>query len=598
MQPPGERAVLLVFAALLAGLVAMQLLYVTRLGADVLYMDSLRLLIQIEEWRRGEISLARLWGLDGSQHRGLLFHGVLMANAQLTGLDVATANRATALVLGAFAGITGWTFLRSTAVAAAGSAAQALRLLVAACIAGICFSLAGYEVLTLEMGLALWLKNLLFVLYFLLHERVLRDGRAGWSAVAMLAGPAIVLLVAMGWSYAFAAAVAGVHVLVILFDRQGRRFAQWLPTAVLLGTLVLYATSRNATGQSAMGTEALQAGMLLKGLALVPHAVGSAVVSSDAARAYGLGTSLLPLAGYLLLAAAAWGLFVRTRRGLLSGSLLPLYMIAYGSVFALSVCIVRGDAGADFVAASRYYMDLLMLPIGVLWLLAEQALVSRGRSAKAASSLASSLLLATLLLSLAGTQWREWKYLLPQRALGFEAMRAATLAGVPDQNSADMLQSPLPHARGGVDILRRKGWSLFMHVPASQRLVECERPVMQGPGWHALEASGTWMAQQATLELPACTCAHELDVYIPPGFSTRQLSVSGGAFADGKSFALEPGVAVSIDFPASSTPVTYALATSAVTVPARDVPGAGDARELAAQWFYSRIDCVPASAAP
>ncbi|MFV3513075.1 hypothetical protein ACNJEI_21320, partial [Mycobacterium tuberculosis] len=59
------------------------------------------------------------------------------------------------------------------------------------------------------------------------------------------------------------------------------------------------------------------------------------------------------------------------RRGA-PGSRLPIYLIAYGALVAFSVTLARGADGPGGVMASRYYMDLVLGLIGVVWIIVRE----------------------------------------------------------------------------------------------------------------------------------------------------------------------------------------------------------------------------------
>ena len=164
-------------ATLAVGLgLAVHAAYIDRAGANAVYMDTLRLLWQWSEFRDGNLSLLALWGQGGGAHSGLLFQSVLAANVSWFGLDPLLANRSTGGVMAVVALL----LLASYAIDLRRSDRNVpvlSQVMVILAVAGLCFSLAGFELMTLDLGLGLWLKNLLIFVLFLAHAETLRRGK-------------------------------------------------------------------------------------------------------------------------------------------------------------------------------------------------------------------------------------------------------------------------------------------------------------------------------------------------------------------------------------------------------------------------------------
>jgi hypothetical protein len=112
-------------------------------------------------------------------------------------------------------------------------------------------------------------------------------------------------------------------------------------------------------------------------------------------------------------------------------------------------------------------------------------------------------------------------------------------------------------------------------------------------GWYERGSEGVWMRQDARLHVPACGCELRATFYLPDSFSARELVVgpidraSGGA----QRFSLKPGQVMDLRLPAAKQATMYALHTSAVTIPSRDL-GSADQRELSVLASGMRFSCV------
>ncbi len=565
--------------------------YLLRAYPDAVYMDSLRLLSQLSEWQHGQLSSLAFW--NQGQHRGVIFQTALLANVEWFSLDPLLANRMTGLAILALSGLLG---VAAGDLAGKGGAPQVLKLSLACLIPVLLFSWAGFELLTLDLGLPLWVKNCLVVGYFVLHANSLRgvlsgeSAAPGRSALLALAGACLVLLVAMGWSYAFVGAVLGVQVLVFAVGPAGirrRLRSTWLPAFALLAALLAYVTVGSNGGVDNRMSLARVVSGLSSALTLLPDALGSAWIGSEAARALGLGRGWLQMLGTTSLLLAGYGLYGRLRRGLDSKSLLPLYLLAYGVLTAFSICVARGEGDPAAVGASRYYMDFVLFQIGTLWLLVEQADGSPARHRRMAVT--TYILVCVLVLAGQSLTYRqEWRAA-PYRKEAFAAMNRALLAGVPDAAAAQLLQAPLEHARLGAGVMRGRYLGVFASLrparscdPAGIRFLS---------GWFQPEPGGVWMSGKARLLIPACACTFVATAYIPVDFGKRRLRLSDPSQPVSVEIELPAGATTGIRLPGGRSSRTVEIGIDRVVVPARDLASGRDVRELGAFWSQSAFAC-------
>lgn len=585
------------FAAI-AAVAAMHQHYVSVIAPDVPYMDTLRLLFQIDDWQAGRTTLYQLWA-DHAAHRGLIMEAVLVANMALFDLDIELANRLTGAVILCCAILLASAFLRDREARATRTYAGADWLVLgsAAITLGVLgFGLSGFELLTLDLGLSQWFKNLAFLSVFALYGRMLPAPSAPRALLLALLIPVVVLFIGMGWSYAFVAALVLVHGLVLVSQRrQGAARGVWgyLPLLSAVVSMALYVYGGTGGGD-AEGSALPPAGQMLPLLATLPfYSVASAFIGTEAAQHLGITDGLLLCAGILVSALAGYALVRRWRRGLLTGSLLPVHAMAYSALFMASIALSRGAEGTAVVMSSRYYMEVILFVAGAVWLLAED-LLDQARPPRWAWA-AYAIVVLTLAGGYAVSARKEWNTA-PYRAHSFEVMRARLASGTVDQAMADLLQSPLPHASRGVQVMARRGLSIFRGN--AQAL--CSGAPGYRSGWHAAEAAGHWSQRQARLDLPPCDCESVLEFLLPAQFSARGLSVRDGTGAVVRQVALAPGQGASVRLPAATSWSTWTLALSQATVPSRDLPGNPDMRELGVLLLSHAYACpaTPAAAAP
>lgn len=575
--------------------VALHQYYLARAQPDAPYMDTLRLLHQMEEWRAGRLSLLELWGPQ-SGHRGLVNQLMLLVNVEFFGLDIALANRVTGFVMFVIAGLVSGAFWQSLRTGQrASNIASGLGVLF---IPLIFFGWAGFELLTLDLGLPLFLKILCVVAYFMLHANLMArlnsGSHHGFASVSGLAlfGLAIVLAISMGWSYAFVGAVLLTQVLVLAATRgrTGWRAHAWLPSAALVAGLALYVLGGRGEGGLVSGGNVFEE--LTRVVRQAFYALGSTWLSLESANFYHISLDWLAIAGATSAVGSLWAVIARLRRGLFQGSLLPFYLILYGGLTAVSVCIARGGISTEAVMASRYYSDLSLFLVGTIWLCLEEATV-RWQAGRRLPLQAVLPILALVGVAQFVTYQREWQ-VAPYRAVAFAAMQQALLAGVPNEAAASLLQSPLEHARLGVAVMRQRHLGVFRHTTPS---TPCDtNQIGQASGWHGAESGGAWMSGEALLSVPDCNCSLKAQVYLPDTFVTRTLTVTDPAAQQPAILKLRPGQVETIRLQASRQPRLVQLSTSEVTVPFRDLRGQ-DQRSLGVFWSGLSFECVVGSAA-
>lgn len=565
-----SRPRLQIIAGLLAVLffACVHQVYLSRTHPDALYMDSLRLLAQLNQWQAGTLSTLDFWG-QGSSHRGFVNQLFLLANVSLFDLDVLLFNRLTGLVIAAVSLILVLAWCGDNR-RTNGSRIDALTTVgVSVAIAGLCHSWAGFELFTLDLGLPLWVKNLCFVGFFCMHALLL-SGQSRWPVVWSIAlavlAPVVVLVVGMGWNFAFIGAVIAMQLLA--FMPAWRAVGRWqgvLPSASLVASLVLYLASGSVT-HTPGNADVVSLGSETPLIAL--YALGS-TLGNPAMITLRLPVWSIALGGACMLVGGTWASIAWLRRGA-PGSRLPLYLILYGALVAVSVTLARGAAGPGGVMASRYYMDLVLGLIGVVWLVVrELRTLDRPRTA-------TTLVWAMLVvigLSHLGTYYFEWRAA-PYRALAFADMNRALLSSVPNEDAAALLQSPLAHARQGVEVMRTRQLSVYVGHP-EMRCSGAEVQYMEG--WRRPEVQGRWLNTEGSLVLPAsCACDFVADFYVPQSFLARRIEVRREGSA-ATQWTLLPGRTTSVELGRAGTRLPVVLLAS--PAPEQTPAGAGNAED-------------------
>ena len=554
-------------------------LYVSIVSPTALYMDSLRLMHHLREFDEGRMTLLDVWGYGGASHRGLVFQLFLYANVRLFSLDVMLANRLTGLMVLLVGLAVALPYLKQNLKDVSSGARRLCYCLVAVLFVVLGYSPAGFELFTLDLGLPLWFKNLCFVAFFILHGRFLYQPTGPQAVLLAFASAAIVLVVAMGWAYAFAGATLAVHGCAAILTKPARSLKSWLPSVAIIISIILYIKGGDGAGDGV--TSVMIAQKFFSAAWLACHAVGSTFLGAETGIRYGVPHWIPGLigAGMFVMAIALVG--HRLLRRSWSGSLLPIYLISYGTLVAVSVSYARGNAGYDAVMASRYYMDLYLFTVGTFWVWSEGAIKQGG-------GLLWSLIAALALLfgGQLATQLTEWRAA-PYRREAIAAMNKATLSGLVRPEDAQLLQSPRENARLGIAAMRAWNVGVFRGL---DRVASCDvSKVMFLAGWYPPEKDSTWMAGAATLSVPPCGCNLSANVYLPASFSAREIFIR----AENEVVVrrqLRPGEVTTIKVPGYGARTLLEVESSAVTIPAQEAGGV-DTRELSSLWGRPKFDC-------
>ncbi|MGT2507926.1 hypothetical protein [Cupriavidus basilensis] len=318
MKKCGKPAAIVLALAVifLAGFTA----YMRVLHPQAAFMDSMRFLMYFDDVERGRASLLSTW--NQGDHHGLFTQIVVYLNAKLFGFSVFGATLLSGLVLaitGIVLGLDQYRTLnpRGTVnfLAFVGLAATTFLAL---------FSLANWELYSVDVGVTLFGKNLIFILYWIGLERTLRSSDASkvlrWTILAST--PVIVLVFAYGWAYAFV--IASIFC-VFVSDRkdEGAVRFQRAVVGVLAISFVLYVVGGYVfpvkhpafaplTGNSS----------LLNAVVGFSFALSSAFMGSETITSLGLPLWVQHLAAFVLLGTAS-GIVVA---GSFSSKKLPFFL--------------------------------------------------------------------------------------------------------------------------------------------------------------------------------------------------------------------------------------------------------------------------------
>jgi len=544
------------------------LIYMFKLHPEVAYMDSLRFLAYFKNSIEGTSSLITTW--NQGEHHGLLPQILVFLNAKYFGYKVFLSTLLSGIVLSATAIVIAVEQFRTIGN---DSKLTLLGLLFFTYLA--LFSFANWELYALDVGVTLFIKNFLFILYWIFIDRAMRSSNPSWylQLGLMISGPIIILLVAFGWSYAFFITA----IFCFFWNRTPSYESKKLrkkTLVILLISIFSYIFLGNIFGLS--GGSFRPTGIdpsLYNFITAVPFAISSIFIGSESLGRLGLPLSILVCMTILLVAVSSY-LIARALFKKAPLPTVPFALMIYASFHAIAVSWARGRYVPEFAAAPRYYTDLSLLIIGVLWAAIVQLNYQKESEKKSSPLLYVTCLIAVIfLIGQLYTNYDEWLKA-PYRNAVFMKMKEVTLKGVDTQEEAALLQQPLTSARLAARIQRE-----FNIGPFSELKLTCSAPELLSG---SLVGSGNidWIGKETYFIIKKCSDELELQVYLPESWTSRKLTLS----IDGVSYPdinINPGLnVVHLNVPQKSNYLNLHLSVSKLTLPIDVNMGSTDSREL------------------
>jgi hypothetical protein len=502
--------------------------YMQLLHPDVAFMDTLRFLSYFDASERGERSIWSTW--NQGQHRGLLPQTFVYLNAKYFGFNVYYA----ALSAGVFIALTYvvviWDILRHR-VAPVGTC-ESWWFALSVCMTVVAlFSFSNWELYSLDVGSALFLKNLIFVIFWFFVSRLSATSSSTFRFALMVAGPCIVMLIAFGWAFPFVGATVVAVIVVNGFERIKASTGLVALLGLLIISLVAYVLAgalgaltvapRNFDQQNAGLNNFVSAIFLAFGSIFVGIETSSVYKPLMVLQGLGAGACIVGI-GFLLADSLKFN-------GRPISQFLPMALLIYGVIDLVLVAFARGRFEPTSAMASRYFSDFCFIPIGVVWLTyfdrvggLSKTLAKQGRASKV-QLCAVGIMVTCFLVGQALTSIHEWKKA-PYRSAAFNEMRQATVRAAHGDRDVSMLQAPTDVAIKGARVQRDYGIGVFTGLRCSYKAA--------GDGW--IEASHT-------VTLRNCGADLRLEFFLPNNFPEKIITVKTNGKAE--RISLRPGEA-------------------------------------------------------
>lgn len=424
--------------------------YMQRAYPNTAFMDSLRFLVYFDYNESGNIPLWLTW--NQGAHHGLFPQLFVYLNAKLFGYRIFAACLSSGPVIAANAVILGVQQLKSLR-----TSSLPIRWTTILITFLVLFSLANWEIYTLDVGPTIFAKNLAFFVYWVCLDKFLFANELKYTDrfLSWIAGPIIIIFIAFGWAYAFTIAT----LLTLWIQHISRKIKPdriKIILTSLLSSILIYIAGGfifpeilvpfGPKGESSLMNMAIGYFM----------AAFSGLLGSETISAIGIPIWIQIVSASLIIGCGLF-ILVNSIRTKVAIPFVPSVLFFYSTIQCAAVAFARGRFNIEWAAAPRYFVDCSLLGISTLWLLAIYSARMKGnhRAAYVVSRSALILLAFFLVKGQMLTARDEWKKA-PFRKAGFARMQKITLAEKHlSETEAAFLQCPPEIAIVGIYVQKK-----------------------------------------------------------------------------------------------------------------------------------------------
>lgn len=478
---------------------AVFLLYMSRLHPEVAFMDSLRYLTYVGNSFDRESSIFTTW--SQGEHRGYLVQFGTYVNAKLFDFSVIGA----AYLCGVVILLTGWALVgQQLRLSQTYAVSKANIMLLMVLTFFTLFSLANWELYSLDVGVYIYLKNFIFVLFWIYLFRVLSQESTSRSQTIylLLSIPVIILTISYGWGYAFVIATIFIVCIVPLGNSAKKIRAMVILTMLL--SLIIYAVG-GTIAPTDMGKAPLQNANITNSIIGVFFAISSIFMGQESSVALGIGNHVRVTFSAVFISFLSYLLFINLKRR--KELVIPFALIVYSCLHILAVSYARGRVDPVQAMAPRYFLDFSLLAIGFFWIFVFSDI--KYRYIKAVGY----FFVVTFVIGQLFTCLDEYRKA-PHRHDSFLKMKVSTLAGSITLDEARRLQQPLDRAEKGIAVQRRFGLGPY-------REITCDSPYfIEG------HFPDKWVGAESRFLLRNCYSEVAIALYLPPHFPGTSVTAS------------------------------------------------------------------------
>lgn len=433
--------------------------YMSRLGPEVIFMDSLSFLKSYDLIEQGQLSIWDVWSNIKGPHKGFFSLIFEYSNAKYFSLNT---NLATKLImLPIFFSALMIELEKNSTFSKGNSIDPPLFFYFFSLIIFMCaFSLSSWELYSLDIGFCLFFKTFIFLLFWKILSSCIKNSYTVNSkpyyfikVFIIFFAPAIVFIFAEGWSYAF---IISTILALFLSDSDSKflNFKFFIILSLLLSLFVYSYLTYDYSLKNPFSDEIKPSfSNAFYGLF---YGVASIFIGIESLNAMQIPLIFILFFGLFFIAICLFLLFLDLKRDL-DLTFFIRVLLLYGLLDLISIAYSRGRYGPAYTGASRYFLDFSLVFIGMYWAL----LVSISSKARLCYRIKFFLKSTTLFFSLSFfmgwsiTTYHEWNKA-PYRHVVFLEMRKITLQNSPITiEQAALLQRSIEDAQKGVLIQRK-----------------------------------------------------------------------------------------------------------------------------------------------
>lgn len=499
---------------------AIFVLFMNELRPTVAFMDSMRYLSYFGNSIEGKASIFSTW--NQGPHRGLLVQVGVYLNALIFGFSVIGAAYLSGLVILLTGLIISRQQLNQIGKISNFPLLKITTLLVVTFLA--VFSYSNWELYSLDVGVFLFAKNLMFIVFWIFLAQALMNPACSYKVKAylLISMPIIILSVAYGWAYSFAVTTIFCSYFSAATDKSIKLFRTRL-VAVTIVSVGLYVLGGLITPTD-MGKPTGQHGDLTNVVKGVFFALSSVFMGQETSVALGVNAETRICIG-LMFASSIVFLVVYNIKNKRIDLFVPLALIFYSAIHMVTVSYARGSVDPVYAMAPRYYVDFSLLIIGFFWL---YVISEFNGKLSIIINIVAFLFVGIFICGQLVTCFDELRKA-PYRHDSFARMQDATLSGNVSAEQAQLLQQPLDMANKGIDVQRK-------YALGPYRSIKCNSPY-----FYSERYSDNWIGADTKFLVRNCAKNLSLAFHIPENFSKRKIIIGVGDM-DKKEFLLIPGI--------------------------------------------------------
>jgi hypothetical protein len=509
---------LLVISTIL-GLIAYQA-YIYISSPQVPFMDTMRLLTQLEDIITGESSWFAIYG--AGEHRGLIYPFITLIEWLFWRVDARVTTVVTGFIVVATFFIAAKAVLSSLEKSSSFKGGAVLTAVIL--LSSLIFvSPAGFELWTLDLGFAQLFKNFLIVM-FLYWIAITRYWMASinHSIAVGFVGGFLIIFCTYGWSYPFYAAAVFSVFISSLQAKQQRSNGIVL---ILLLTLAQITYVVSGTGVfSNSGSVESNPFSLASTIKAICYGASTVFIGSELISKLSIPLSMAIFFGATLVCAGS----VAVVTVLINRNPTKIFfasLFIFSLAVLVGVSLARGMINFQNAGAPRYYVDFIWLILAALGILFS----SNGQNPAGAGDppvirILRSIFFFLFMVAVIGHSctWIAEIRAAPYRAMAFKKMAEVYERGVATQDDAKLLQSPFPTAKEAVEIAQRYRLAVIRdeNVGCALQTARYLEGLYMPEKNHA-----RWMGKSGSIMVRGCPSSFVIKGYIPGSFTARKLSV-------------------------------------------------------------------------